>query len=513
MPRRDNPWWLDPVPLAAAAIVVSWAAAVAAYRQSLALWPLGVIGTALGGIAVQRGRAIARERQRALGDLADAALAKNRELELLRRLTTSLLKFHDTDELFNEVASVAADLTQAHAAAVMVRSDESWYLRIAGASGALAESRGRLMPADGTFVGEVVGQGTALISNEFTLDRRNHRIPGAEDNFERALAVPLISRGDTIGAVAVYAGPGRAPFSAAEQALLATLGEQVAIGLDRAAMVEEARRSERVLEQTNRELVEATALKSRFLANMSHELRTPLNAIIGFAELMHGDHGLTEAQRDYLESIARNGRHLLSVIETVLENAKAESGRMTLRLARFDLTATVAAAVQDTESLRATKRQACRLQLEQPLEVVADEQKVRQVLFNLLSNAAKFTDTEGEVTVSALRTRMPFPDTDPLVMRDAVWLAVRDTGVGIAGEDLPKLFRPFSQVEAETGQGQRGTGLGLALCKQFVESHGGTIGVESVVGSGSTFWLVLPAEGPPTESPVDPKAAAGLPPR
>jgi signal transduction histidine kinase len=138
-----------------------------------------------------------------------------------------------------------------------------------------------------------------------------------------------------------------------------------------------------------------------------------------------------------------------------------------------------------------------------PLEVVADHTRVRQVLFNLLSNASKFTPEGGSVALSALRTPVPLSvpadragDKPRLVSRDAVWVSVRDSGIGIRAEDMHKLFEVFSQVDSSASRQQQGTGLGLALCKQFVEMHGGTIGAESVFGGGSTFWFILPVEGP-----------------
>jgi signal transduction histidine kinase len=165
--------------------------------------------------------------------------------------------------------------------------------------------------------------------------------------------------------------------------------------------------------------------------------------------------------------------------------------------------------VTDTTSLRSAKRQSVTVDVgEAPLEVVADHTRVRQVLFNLLSNASKFTPEEGTVSLSALRTPVPLPipasragEQTRLITRDAVWVSVRDSGIGIRPQDMGKLFQVFSQVDSSASRQQQGTGLGLALCKQFVELHGGTIGAESVFGGGSTFWFILPAEGPIRQHP------------
>lgn len=139
-----------------------------------------------------------------------------------------------------------------------------------------------------------------------------------------------------------------------------------------------------------------------------------------------------------------------------------------------------------------------------PLNILADGTRVRQILFNLLSNASKFTPEGGSVSISAVSTRAPLPipaerssEKPRLVSRDAVWVSVSDTGMGIKPEDLPKLFHEFSQVDTSNSRQQQGTGLGLALSKRFVEMHGGTIGAESVYGRGTTFWFLLPLEGPP----------------
>jgi signal transduction histidine kinase len=161
----------------------------------------------------------------------------------------------------------------------------------------------------------------------------------------------------------------------------------------------------------------------------------------------------------------------------------------------------------DTASLRTSKRQEGVIDIveEASFEVLADGVRVRQILFNLLSNASKFTGEEGRITVSAVATVAPMPITtavrpgDPvkLATRQVIWISVSDTGSGIKPADMPKLFQEFSQVDASTTRAAQGTGLGLVLCKRFVEMHGGQIGAESIHGTGSTFWFLLPVDGPP----------------
>jgi signal transduction histidine kinase len=184
---------------------------------------------------------------------------------------------------------------------------------------------------------------------------------------------------------------------------------------------------------------------------------------------------------------------------------------MSLTLAKTDLREAIVGAVADTASLRSAKGQECALQLQDgALTVVADGVRVRQVLFNLLSNASKFTPEQGRITLSAMPTRAPLPvpadragDERRMVTQDVVWVSVVDTGIGIGPEDKLKLFQEFSQVDSSSSRQAQGSGLGLALCKKFVEMHGGTIGAESIPGRGSSFWFILPSGGPLRRPPTN----------
>lgn len=497
----------EPFPLAAAAILLGWVAFAVAQIGHWFAWPIGVAGSGFGLLAFQRGRVVARRRHEALEQAVEVQAARNRELELLRGLGAALLAFRSTGELFDEVARVARALVAADAGAVMIRSVEGEFLRIVAGDGLLRPALDRLLPVAGSFAGAALIADEPLKSDALCTDPRNYRVEGVGVDFERAAAAPLSSRGDVIGVVAVYRQARQAPFSTLDLELLHTLADQVAIGLDRAAMLDDGRRNERVLEQTNRELIEATELKNQFLANMSHELRTPLNAIIGFADLLETEPVIDATQRDYLQSISRNGRHLLEMINGVLDAAKLEARQMTLRLSRVDIGQLIDAAVKDTESLRAVKGQRSELALpDEALALDADHQKIRQVLLNLLSNAAKFTDHGGVVNIDARRTTLPLPGavrpdgSRALQIGAAILVSVRDSGIGIAPADIPTLFQPFRQVDSTASRQQAGTGLGLALCRQFVELHGGAIGVESEFGSGSTFWFALPVGSGPSPS-------------
>ena len=246
---------------------------------------------------------------------------------------------------------------------------------------------------------------------------------------------------------------------------------------------DELRRKTEALEQDNRRMLESNRLQSEFLANMSHELRTPLNAIIGFADLLHG--GLTgsinDQQREFLGDILTSSRHLLGLINEILDLAKVESGTVEITPEPLAL-ATVITEVRDI--LRGTAA-ARRVELELALPdglgtVTVDPGKLRQILYNYLSNAIKFTPEGGRVTIRALPGDTTFR------------IEVEDTGIGIAEADLRSLFVAFRQLDGGATKRYGGTGLGLALSKRLAEAQGGSVGVRSVRGAGSTFWVELP---------------------
>jgi protein-histidine pros-kinase len=233
---------------------------------------------------------------------------------------------------------------------------------------------------------------------------------------------------------------------------------------------------------------EASRLKSEFLANMSHELRTPLNAIIGFADLMHkGKVGpLADEHREYVGDILTSSRHLLQLINDVLDLAKVEAGKMEFRPAPVDLAKLVGEVRDILRGLAANKRLRVETRFDPDLgAVVVDAARVKQVLYNYLSNAMKFTPEGGTVTIA-------MSGDGPDLFR----LAVEDTGIGIAPEDIGKLFVEFHQLDASAGKRFQGTGLGLALTKRIVEAHGGRVEVKSAPGEGSTFSAILPRRTP-----------------
>jgi signal transduction histidine kinase len=240
---------------------------------------------------------------------------------------------------------------------------------------------------------------------------------------------------------------------------------------------------ERKVEERTRELEIANRHKSEFLANMSHELRTPLNAIIGFSEVlqerMFGD--MSQKQLEYVNDIHDSGKHLLSLINDILDLSKIEAGRMELDLSRFDVPSAIGNALALMRERANRHSVKLRSAVDEKVgEITADERKFKQILLNLLSNAVKFTPKGGEVDVRATR-------------RDGVVeIAVSDTGIGIAPEDHAVVFEEFRQLGRDYTKKSEGTGLGLSLTRKFIELHGGSIRLESEPGRGSTFSFTLP---------------------
>jgi len=286
---------------------------------------------------------------------------------------------------------------------------------------------------------------------------------------------PMIWEAKAIGTIFVgrdFVGP----FSEKDIALLKTFADQAVIAIQNARLFREIQDKSAQLEIANKH-------KSEFLANMSHELRTPLNAIIGFSEVLlerfFGE--LNDKQADYLKDIHSSGRHLLSLINDILDLSKVEAGRMDLEPSTFDL----ASALSNAMTLVRERAQQHGILMGQQVdpklgEITADERKFKQIVLNLLSNAVKFTPDKGRIDVSARRED------------DNIVVAVHDTGIGIAPEDQAAVFEEFRQVGANYKSKQEGTGLGLALTKKFVELHGGRIWLESETGKGSTFTFTIP---------------------
>ena len=492
--------------IAGVAIIIAWLGLWLIRQNDSVGLLLTSVATLLTLVAFRHMRELAEHQKESLRKALEQSDRRNRELERLRHLAGTLLAGADLDGLVKEVVQTATDLLSAEAGVVTLVVEEGRFLRAVAASGPMQSIMGLLIPMEGSLLGWAVSQDTSLVSADMDADPRSYHPPALTVRLKTAAIIPLRSAGVPIGTVSVYNRRDGHPFSDNDLRLLQILGDQVVVGLDRASVLQESRRNELALRTKNLELQRATQLKNEFLANMSHELRTPLNAIIGFSDLALGsDIGeLNPQQREFTEAVLRNGKHLLSLINSALDLSKIEAGRMTLSLAVTDLREAIVDAVADTASLRTAKRQECTLDLDPaPLTIVADGGRIRQILFNLLSNASKFTAEDGKISLAAVRTRAPLRqpaeragDQTRLVPQEAVWVSVADEGIGIKREDMPKLFQEFSQVDSSASRRAQGTGLGLALCKKFVEMHGGTIGADSVYGKGTAFWFLLPAEGP-----------------
>jgi signal transduction histidine kinase len=332
------------------------------------------------------------------------------------------------------------------------------------------------------------------------------------------LRVPLKVGARVVGAISFFSEvPNR--FSPADVRLAEDLGMRASMAIESARLYKEARAAEeslralnaeleeRVKERTsqlaeaNHELERANRRKSAFLANMSHELRTPLNAIIGFSEIMiDTELGSVDAdtQAEFLVNIHASGRHLLGIINDLLDLSKVEAGKMDIYPQTLELFDTLRSCVETIRPLAVKKDVALTLSCAERAHAWGDPSRVKQIVINLLSNAVKFTPPGGSVSVTA--------DGDVREVR----IAVRDTGIGIKPEDQAVIFDEFRQVDAARTRQYEGTGLGLALVKRMVELQGGNVSLESVPGEGSCFTVTLPAaKAPKSRNPRRVSTVAG----
>jgi len=298
---------------------------------------------------------------------------------------------------------------------------------------------------------------------------------GRDRGFRAVISAPMLKEGAAIGAISVLReAPG--PFAENEIALFKTFADQAVIAIENVRLFKEIQEKRRQLEIANQH-------KSQFLANMSHELRTPLNAVIGFSDLllerMFGE--MNAKQENYVRNIQTSGKHLLSLINDILDLSKIEAGRMELDVSSVH----IPSALQNALMLIRERAERQRIQLSCEVdpriaEIPADERKFKQIVLNLLSNAVKFTPEGGRIDVGAR------------LLNGQLEISVKDTGMGIEKKNQPAMFEQFRQVGRQHSGKREGTGLGLALTRRFVELHGGSISLESEPGRGSTFTFTIP---------------------
>jgi signal transduction histidine kinase/CheY-like chemotaxis protein len=362
---------------------------------------------------------------------------------------------------------------------VLARRTLDWAMRIVGGAAAASfDGAGHLNAANGLTPDYVAALRTRLPNLANGISRES--INGST----RTLIVLPMARAADTGKIVVLSGPFTPGFGGDEISRVQQFLSAVVAALDRARLIGE-------LKVTNRRLEEANKHKSVFLANMSHELRTPLNAIIGFSELLIDSSGRqfdTPTQQRFFTQIHASGKHLLGLINDILDLSKVEAGQMELRLQTVTVGEIVKQVMETVEPLAGQKRIKIRADAASAGEVLVDAGKLKQMLLNLVSNAIKFTPDDGEVAISAAR------------LQSAVEISVTDTGIGISESDQSLLFQEFHQVDQGPGRRQQGTGLGLALTRRFAALHGGEVSVQSEVGKGSVFTLRLPIQATVVET-------------
>jgi signal transduction histidine kinase/CheY-like chemotaxis protein len=362
-----------------------------------------------------------------------------------------------------------------------------WSMRLVGGAAAAAyDGDGKPQAARGLTNHQVESLSLRLAELPDGVSRQ------ALNGITRTLVVLPMAHSADAGKVVVLSGPFTPVIGGDDLNRVHQFLSAVAAALDRVRLIAK-------LQETNRHLRDANQHKSTFLANMSHELRTPLNAIIGFSELLlePGNANFDAAtQHRFMGQIHTSGKHLLGLINDILDLSKVEAGQMDLRLETVKVEPVVDQVLSTIEPLAAQKRIKIRAEAAAAGEVLADAGKLKQMLLNLTSNAIKFTPDDGEVAITATRDAL------------AVEIAVADSGIGISEGDQAHLFEEFHQIDPGPGRRQQGTGLGLALTRRFATLHGGEVRVRSEPGKGSVFTLRLPVRPAiPVEPPTDPVRA------
>ncbi len=465
--------------------------------------PIAIRGERVGELELAWAERTPSREERALAQTiveeAGQALESARLFEEARTRAEEQAVLGDLGQELAAQLEVEQVLQAAHRGASRLVDAESFYIglcdpereriviRLNATSGA-ADREVTVLPADRGLSGYVVRTGeSVLIQGNLTERLADYDVELIGEPAASWLGVPLVVGDQVLGVMAVQSYHTEGAYDRHDLELLKAVASQTALALESARLYEEA-------VETAERLREVDRLKSQFLANMSHELRTPLNSIIGFSRVvLKGIDGpITDRQREDLEAIHSSGQHLLGLISDILDVSKIEAGKMELNFEPVELGEIIQGVMSTAVALVKEKP----VDLEQSIpgdlpSVMADERRIRQVLLNLVSNAAKFTG-EGFIRVSV--------DVDG----GDVVVSVADTGPGIAHEEIDGIFEPFTQVDASTTREHGGTGLGLTISHSFVQLHGGRMWVESELGQGSIFYFTLPLKGPPSdEEPTD----------
>jgi PAS domain S-box-containing protein len=395
------------------------------------------------------------------------------------RLVTSTL---DMDTLFVRTVNLIRERFGFYHAAIFIIDDAGFNAILKAATGEAGEEMLRhkhyVQVGSNTIIGSVTASGAPMIVNNVSQELLHRINPLLPDTRSEAV-IPLKIGRRIIGVIDLQSTIVNG-FNEDDIAVLQSLVDQIAVAIDNA-------RSYELAQQAINEMRELDRLKSQFLANMSHELRTPLNSIIGFSRvILKGIDGpVTELQEQDLNAIYNSGQHLLRLINDILDLSKIDAGKMELSIDDVDVPELLQSVVPTVTGLIKDKPIQLNTVVADNIPIIrADAMRLRQVLINLLSNAAKFTE-EGSITLSAEIVTGPKNQTEILIR-------VTDTGPGIASEDRNKLFQPFSQVDSSPTRKTGGTGLGLSISRRLVELHNGRIDVESEVGKGSSFYFTLP---------------------